>query len=315
VGSSGRVFPQALKASPLLRAWLARLRDQGVRLALRRNFLGWDAGGRLSFAGPDGKLEHIAADATVLALGGASWPKLGSDGQWVETLAARGVAVAPLRPANCGFAVAWSELFHARFAGAPLKNIALSHGGETARGEAVITSYGIEGGAVYALSASLREAAALGRATLLVDLRPDIPAETLARRLSTVRPGQSLSNVLRKAARLSPVESNLLREATGLAVPREPERLAALIKAVPLALDGPQPLERAISTAGGVAFEEVDGSFMLRKLPGVFAAGEMLDWEAPTGGYLLQGCFSTGMAAAHGALAWLDRAGRTRGAA
>jgi uncharacterized flavoprotein (TIGR03862 family) len=294
VGSSGRVFPEALKASPLLRAWLLRLAEQGVRLALRREFLGWDESGRLRFAGRGGALEHVAPDATILAMGGASWPKLGSDGGWAGMLAARGVAVAPLRPANCGFIADWSEPFRTRFAGAPLKNIALSFEGETARGEAMVTAYGIEGGAVYALSAPLRDATTRGRATLLVDLRPDIPAETLARRLSIPRPGQSLSNVLRKAARLSPVEINLLREATRLVVPREPERLAALIKAVPLLLLGPQSLERAISSAGGVAFEEVDESFMLRKMAGVFVAGEMLDWEAPTGGYLLQACFSTG---------------------
>jgi uncharacterized flavoprotein (TIGR03862 family) len=309
VGSSGRVFPRSLKASPLLRAWLARLAANGVRLASRRTWLGWDADGRLVFRLPDGSQETAAPDATVLALGGASWPRLGADGGWVGLLVAKGIAVAPLRPANCGFAVDWTEGFRARFAGQPLKNIALTWEGRSVRGEAVVTDYGIEGGAIYALSAALRDAIeARGPIDLRVDLRPDMTQADLVARLARARQRETLANVLRKAANLSPVAINLLREAIGPALPRDPGTLAALVKSVPLTLRAPQPLARAISTAGGIALDELDAHFMLRALPGVFAAGEMLDWEAPTGGYLLQACFATGRAAAEGALRWLGQA-------
>lgn len=305
VGSSGRVFPVALKASPLLRAWLARLAGLGVAIRTRHDWLGWDAAGGLRFRRGDGGAVTIRPDAAVLALGGASWPKLGADGSWVEVLAAHGVPVAPLRPANCGFIVAWSDLFRDRFAGQPLKNVALSFAGRRVRGEAVITGYGIEGGAVYALSAALRDAIDRdGEARLHVDLRADREATVLTRRLAARRPEESAANRLRKAAGLSPVAANLLREAAGGALPAEPAALAALIKQTPLRLVGTPPLDRAISTAGGIALEALDGHFMLRSLPGVFAAGEMLDWEAPTGGYLLQACFATGFAAAQGILAW-----------
>ena len=306
VGSSGRVFPRSLKASPLLRAWLNRLGASGVRLLSRRTWLGWDEAGHPVFRLPDASEETACPDATILALGGASWPRLGADGGWVGVLAARGIAVAPLRPANCGFAVDWTDSFRARFAGQPLKHIALTWDGHSVRGEAVVTDYGIEGGAIYALSAALRDAIeGRGPVSLEVDLRPDMTQAELAARLAKARQRETLANVLRKAANLAPVAINLLREAVGPALPRDPGALAALVKSVPLLLRAPQPLARAISTAGGIGLDALDAHFMLRALPGVFAAGEMLDWEAPTGGYLLQACFATGRAAAEGALHWL----------
>ncbi|MFO1148458.1 MAG: TIGR03862 family flavoprotein [Alsobacter sp.] len=305
VGTSGRVFPRAMKASPLLRAWLRRLEQLGVRTALRRRWTGWDGEGRLLFAGPDG-VEAVAADATLLALGGGSWPRLGSDGGWAAILAGLGVRISPLEPANSGFTVDWSEHFRSRFAGQPIKGAAYAAGGRRLKGEAVATARGIEGGAVYALSRDLREALAReGSATLLVDLRPDAPAEGLAARIAGAKPGQSLSSVLRKALGLSPAAAGLLREAYGAALPRDPGGLAAAAKAVPLRLSGTTGLDRAISTAGGVAWEEVDDALMLKRRPGLFLAGEMLDWEAPTGGYLLQACFATGAAAGRGMAGWL----------
>ncbi len=306
VGSSGRVFPAALKTSPLLRAWLARLERQGVQLRTRHEWTGWDEAGQLQFCLGNGGTATAGPTATILALGGASWPRLGADGSWVAELTRIGIAVTPLRPANCGFTVAWSELFRSRFAGQPLKRIVLSCAGATATGEAVVTETGLEGSAIYALSAVLRdEIAAHGPAVLQIDLRPDLAEGELTTRLGRSRPGQSQTNVLRKAAGLTPVAVNLMREGGGIALPREPERLAALIKAVPVLVTGPQPLARAISTAGGVALGELDGKLMLRVKPGVFAAGEMLDWEAPTGGYLLQATLASGVAAARGALHWL----------
>jgi uncharacterized flavoprotein (TIGR03862 family) len=297
VGTSGRVFPKALKASPLLRAWIARLEGRGVALNLRSTWTGWNAAGDLTFETPDGP-RALKPRATILALGGASWARLGSDGAWTPLLAARGSEVAPFRPANVGFTVGWTEVFKERFAGSPLKNIALSFEGRTARGDALAAGYGLEGGAVYALSAALRDAVeARGSATLEIDLRPDVPLEQLTARLSRPRGGQSLSSWLRKAAHLSPVEIGLLREAHGVALPVAPDALAAAIKAAPIVLTGVQGLERAISSAGGLSFEALDG-LELKDAPGVFVAGEMLDWEAPTGGYLLQACFATGVAAA-----------------
>jgi uncharacterized flavoprotein (TIGR03862 family) len=302
VGSSGRVFPKAFKASPLLRAWLARLERLGVRFVLRHRWEGWDRDGRLVFTGPSGETLRTEPDATVLALGGASWPRLGSDGAWTALLAGQGVAVAPLRPANMGFVTPWSDVLRGRFEGEPLKRIALSFGGATVRGEAIVTADGIEGGAVYALSGRLRDAVEReGRATLSVDLRPDLSVEALAGRLGVPRRGQSASTFLRKAAGLPPVAIALLREASPT-LPGGAAELARLVKAVPLVLTGVKPLERAISSAGGIAFEETDEHLMLRRLEGVFVAGEMLDWEAPTGGYLLQATFATGVAAAKGAL-------------
>jgi uncharacterized flavoprotein (TIGR03862 family) len=311
VGSSGRVFPVAFKASPLLRAWLRRLDAAGVQFAVRHRWTGWDENDRLLLRIPDGQ-RAVAANATVLALGGASWPRLGSDGAWVETLAAKGVAISPMRPANCGFTVAWSDIFRDRFEGEPLKGVALTLGPHTVRGEAIITRTGIEGGAIYAVSAELRNViASCVRAILHVALRPDLDPNDLTARLSAPRGKQSLSNFLRKAAQLSPVAIGLLQETaigSGTSLPSlSPASLARLINAVPIKLNGVAPIARAISTAGGILFDELDANFMIRRLPGVFAAGEMLDWEAPTGGYLLQASFATGAAAGNGALNWLSR--------
>jgi hypothetical protein len=307
IGSSGRVFPVTMKASPLLRAWLGRLRGRGVRFALHHRWTGWDGAGRLSFSGPAGAELMIEPDLTILAVGGASWPSLGSDGSFVAPLKDAGVAVVPLCPANCGFLAPWSDHFRSRFEGQPLKRIRLSFGGASARGEALITATGIEGGAVYAVSAPIRDAiTAEGEATIAVDLRPDLAADALAARLHGRRGKQSLSSFLRAAGRLPPVAVGLLHEAalsSGASLGTlSPDDLARLIKAVPLRLTGAAPLARAISTAGGVSLDEVDQDFMLRRRPGVFVAGEMLDWEAPTGGYLLQACLATGAAAARGAL-------------
>ncbi len=305
VGSSGRVFPKAFKASPLLRAWLARLEESGVRFALRHRWQGWDEEGRLVLTDATGQPVKVKPAATILALGGASWPRLGSDGSWVEILSRHGIAISPLRPANMGFTCPWSEIMRSRFAGEPLKRIALTFDDTTVKGEAVVTADGIEGGAVYALSARLRDAIEQdGSALLRIDLRPDLSLESLQRKLDTPRKGQSASTFLRKSAGLSPVGIALLREASP-ALPAEPEALARLIKAVPLTLTGTKSLDRAISSAGGVPFSELDRHLMLRRMPGVFVAGEMLDWEAPTGGYLLQATFATGLAAAKGVLARL----------
>lgn len=311
IGTSGRVFPQAFKASPLLRAWLRRLDSTGVQFALRHRWTGWDSGNQLLFQTPDGP-RAVDPGATVLALGGASWPRLGSDGLWTEVLAAKGVTISPLRPANSGFTVAWSDIFRDRFEGQPLKGVALMFGAHTVRGEAIITRTGVEGGAVYALSAELREAiSSSGQATLRIVLRPDLDQNDLAARLSAPKGKQSLSNFLRKAAHLSPVAIGLLQEAakaSGVSLASlSPADLARLINAVLVTLKGTAPIARAISTAGGISFDELDADFMLRRLPGVFAAGEMLDWEAPTGGYLLQASFATGAAAGRGALKWLNR--------
>ena len=309
VGSSGRVFPTSLKTSPLLRTWLLRLGNLGVAVRLRHRWQGWDEAGRLRFATPDGE-QLIAPTATILTLGGASWPKLGSDARWVPWLRERGVTVTPLRPSNCGFIATWSEVFR-RFEGAPLKRIAVSFAGRSARGEAVVTRDGLEGGAIYALSSTIRDAIERdGAATIAIDLMPDVNASKLAERLSGPRGKQSLSNFLRKATHLSPAALSLIREAA-LAQDRSlaalnAQALAGLIKAVPVRLTGVQPIATAISTAGGVSFSELDANFMLRRLPGVFVAGEMLDWDAPTGGYLLQASFATGAAAGRGALAWLQ---------
>jgi uncharacterized flavoprotein (TIGR03862 family) len=309
VGSSGRVFPKAMKASPLLRAWLARLASMGVAFRMRHHWLGWDDQGRLAFAAPDECLS-VTADATVLALGGASWPRLGSDGDWVALLGEAGISITPLQPTNCGVLVAWSDVFRDRFAGQPLKRLQLSLGARRERGEAIITEAGLEGGAIYALSAPVREALATGgEAILHIDLRPDVTLTDLQQRVAAPRGKQSLATFLRKAGHLSPIEIGLLHEAA-MAMPGRlaglsPESLAALIKAVPVRVSGLAPIARAISTAGGITFDAIDDSFMLRRKPGVFVAGEMLDWEAPTGGYLLQACFATGAAAAKGALAWL----------
>lgn len=303
-GSSGRVFPKAMKASPLLRAWLGRLAELGVEVRTRSRLVARRDGAWV-FGTPDG--ERIETpDAVVLALGGASWPRLGSDGSWRDWLEAEGVAVVPFRPSNVGFDVAWSEVFSDRFAGQPLKPVALIHGDRTVRGEAMVTRYGLEGGTIYALSADLRDAVEReGTAALTVDLRPDLTVEALAVRLAKPRGKDSVTNWLRKAAGLSAVTVGLLREIPG-EMPTGAEKLAKRIKSVRLTLTGVQGLARAISSAGGVRLDQVDEGLMLKALPGVFVAGEMLDWEAPTGGYLLQASMASGVVAAEGVVRWLE---------
>lgn len=308
VGSSRRVFPKSMKSSPLLRAWLKRLGDLGVKPHTRHRWTGWNDAGALTFETPNGAVA-ASADVTLLALGGASWPKLGSTGAWAPILEAKGVKISPLRPANCGFDVSWSEIFANRFAGEPLKNVTLTFEGKAVRGDAMVTTQGLEGGAIYALSAGPREAIARdGHATIHIDLRPDTALDALTARLERPRGKQSMSNHLRKAAGLTPLAIGLLREAAGKDLPQDPATLATLIKAVPVKLTATRPIERAISSAGGVSAGAVNAALMLRNMDGVFVAGEMLDWEAPTGGYLLQACFATGVAAARGMLLKLENA-------
>jgi uncharacterized flavoprotein (TIGR03862 family) len=313
VGSSGRVFPADMKAAPLLRALLHRLRAAGVGFHMRHRWCGWNADGALIFATPQGE-RALRPDAVVLALGGGSWARLGSTGAWVPVLAARGVRVAPLRPANCGFDVAWSEHFRARYAGYPVKAVMLSHtdvdGVEQCRqGEFIVTATGIEGGLVYALSAALRDQIeAAGAALLHIDLAPGRSLERLTAELSRGRGSSSMANHLRRYAGIEGVKAGLLREFLPREALADPARVAAAIKTLPLQLIAPRPLDEAISSAGGVVFEDLDERLMLRALPGVFCAGEMLDWEAPTGGYLLTACFASGYAAGAGAANWLQDA-------
>ncbi len=305
VGSSGRVFPTGMKAAPLLRAWLHRLRGAGVRFHVRHRWLGWDAAGALRFVTAEGE-RTVQAAAVVLALGGGSWARLGSDGAWVPLLRQRGVDVAPLLPANCGFDVAWSEHFRSRYAGEPVKPVVASFAGQRRQGELTVTEYGVEGGMIYALSAALRDAiSAQGQALLHLDLVPgrDLPQLTAA--LSRPRGRDSLAKHLHRCAGISGVKAGLLREFAAAEELVSPARLAAALKSLPVPLTAPRPLDEAISSAGGVRFEALDESLMLRELPGVFCAGEMLDWEAPTGGYLLTACFASGLAAGKGVLAWL----------
>lgn len=309
VGSSGRVFPRSFRATPLVRAWLSRLADLGVRIERRARWTGWsDDGLRLDVGGVE---TVVPADVTVFALGGASWPRLGSDAGWVEPFTERGVAVAPLRPANVGMRVGWSDRFADRFAGTPLKHVTVSvrgRPGPVGQGDAMVTRAGIEGGPVYAIGAAARGALdAAGTCVLDVDLRPALTVDQLADRLQRRRPKDSGSSWLRRTLALDPVGIALLRESAAGALPTDPAATAALVKAVPVVVVDTMPIEKAISTAGGIAWAEVDEALMLRRLPGMFVAGEMLDWEAPTGGYLLQASFSTGVVAAHGALAWLER--------
>jgi uncharacterized flavoprotein (TIGR03862 family) len=313
VGSSGRVFPKAFKASPLLRAWLRRLDEAGVILETRHRWLGWSDGGAMRFATPDGEIE-VKADAVVLACGGASWPKLGSDGAWADVLRAAKIDVAPLKPSNAGFTVAWSDVFRDRFAGQPLKRIAVRAGddGDWVRGELMITRDGLEGGAIYALSGVLREAIEKdGAASITLALRPDLANEKLVQRLAQPRGKQSFSNFLRKALTLSPAEIGLLHEAA-LATGRKlaaftPDELAAFLNTVPLRLTGSAGLSRAISTAGGVRFGDLTSELSLRAHENVFVAGEMLDLDAPTGGYLLTASLATGANAGRGAIKFLNR--------
>ena len=312
VGSSGRVFPRAMKAAPLLRAWLHRLRGAGLHIHARHRWLGWDDAGALRFATPEGE-KTVHAGAVVLALGGGSWARLGSDAAWVPLLTARGVAIAPLLPANCGFDIAWSEHFRARFAGQPVKTVVAAYTdaqGVTHRrqGEFTVTDHGVEGGLIYALSAGLRDTiTAQGSVTLLLDLAPDRDAARVLAEVAHPRGSRSLSSHLQSRTGIKGVKAGLLREALSREDYANPGRLAAAIKALPLTLTAPRPLDEAISSAGGVRFEALDEGLMLRDLPGVFCAGEMLDWEAPTGGYLLTACFATGRAAGQGALDWLNK--------
>lgn len=294
VGSSGRVFPVGIKASPLLRAWLARLGEGGATLHTRHRWTGWGERGALVFYTPEGET-RVEADATILALGGASWSRLGSDGAWTDILAARGVEIEPFAPSNCGFVVAWSARILAAQEGAPVKGVALSAGGRTQRGDFVITRAGIESGAVYPLSAALRqELAGRGAATLLVDLLLDTEEGALAARLTSASAKDSVSNRLRKAARLDATKIALLNEVTRGAPPKDPVALARLIKALPLTLTGTAPMDTAISTAGGVAWSALDERLVLKAVPGTYCVGEMVAWDAPTGGYLLTACLAMG---------------------
>lgn len=302
VGSSGRVFPRRLKASPLLRAWLARLAVMGVTLKLGHRWLGWTVDGALVFE-YGGHEVTVRPGATLLATGGASWARLGSDGTWRDLLEQHGVGVVPFAPSNSGVEVAWSAHM-LRHEGQPLKRVAVTVAGRTQRGELVLSRTGLEGGALYALAPELRHCLADAGTTLIhIDLRPDATAAELAGRLGAPRAKQSTANLLRKQLKLTPAAIALLNEAGRL--PQEPHAIAARIKAVPVRIDGLGRIDRAISTAGGLPFGALDDHFMIRSLPGVFAAGEMLDWDAPTGGYLLQACFATGIAAADGLAAYL----------
>jgi len=309
VGTSGRVFPSDMKAAPLLRAWLKRLRDAGVVIHTRHRWLGWNDQGALRIGYPQGELA-ITPDATILALGGGSWARLGSDGAWLPWLAERAVDIAPLQAANCGFEVAaWSDLLKQKFAGAPLKNIALSLPGQAPRlGEFVLTESGVEGSLVYAWSGQVREAINRdGSATLLLDLLPNRTVDKVAQALTKPRGSRSMAKHLHGQLGLDGVKAALLRELTGPEVFADPQQLAAAIKALPIVLVRPRPLDEAISSAGGVRFEALDEGLMLKQVPGVFCAGEMLDWEAPTGGYLLTACFASGKKAGLGVLEWLGR--------
>lgn len=303
VGTSGRVFPKEMKAAPLLRAWLRRLREAGVHLHMRHRWQGWAHNGDLVFEAPHGAVAR-SADVVVLALGGASWPQLGSDGAWTKILAEKGVSIAPLKPSNCGFDVGWSEHFRDRFAGAPVKPAAV--GGR--QGEFIVTATGVEGGLVYAVSAAARaEIETHGVSFLHVDLRPDRSTQDLQSALSRPRGRASFATYLRKGAGLEGVKAGLVRELVADPDRASPSALAAAIKALPIPLRAPRPIDEVISSAGGAPFEALDEHLMLRARPGVFLAGEMLDWDAPTGGYLLTACLATGRAAGAGAAAWLAR--------
>ncbi|MBO9099127.1 MULTISPECIES: TIGR03862 family flavoprotein [unclassified Rhizobium] len=306
VGSSGRVFPRAMKASPLLRAWLKRLQAAGVTILARHRWIGFADNGHV-FETPEGK-RTLPSDATLLAFGGASWPRLGSDGQWTTALADSGVEIAPFRPANCGFDVEWSEDIVTRFAGAPLKSVTATSDAGTSPGEFVIGQHGIEGSLVYAHAAALRDRLErTGRASLTIDLAPGRNANRLAKDLARQGAKASLSNRLRKAAGIEGVKTALLREFVPAADLADPDRLPGWIKALPIPVLRPRPIAEAISSAGGIAWAAIDEDYMLKARPGTFVAGEMIDWEAPTGGYLLTACFATGRAAATGLDAWLKR--------
>jgi uncharacterized flavoprotein (TIGR03862 family) len=310
VGTSGRIFPTDLKAAPLLRAWLRRLRKAGVQFHVRHRWFGWDGQGRLRFATPQGA-RSIEADAVVLAMGGGSWPKLGSDAAWIPILDERRVPIAPLQPANCGFDVKWTDHFRTKFAGHPVKSVGVivktvEDAVIRRQGEFVIADTGVEGGVIYAVSAALRDViAAKGVATLRLDLAPDREVQRLIKDLSRPRGKHTMATHLERRAGIAGVKAGLLREVVPKAEFADPVRLGAAVKSLPLRLVAARPLEEAISTAGGVRFEGLDEQLMFRRLPGVFGAGEMLDWEAPTGGYLLTACLATGRAAGAGALTWI----------
>ena len=311
IGSSGRVFPTDMKAAPLLRAWLKRLRDAGVTFHMRHRWLDWDDKHTLRFATPEGEMK-VQADAVVLALGGASWARLGSDGAWLPLLAQHGIDATPLKPANCGFDIAWSAHFQEHFAGQPVKSVIANciaiDGSEIKRqGECVITSTGIEGGLIYALSAPLREQIAQnGSATLHLDLAPGKTFERVLAEVSAGRGSRSMSSHLQSKVGITGVKAGLLRECASKEDYADPKKLAQAIKALPLKLIATRPIDEAISSAGGVLFEALDEQLMAQNMPGLFCAGEMLDWEAPTGGYLLTACFASGRSAGLGAAAWLQ---------
>lgn len=306
VGTSGRVFPTVMKASPLLRAWLVRLEAQGVTIRTRHRWTGF-SGDRLVVATPEGEVP-VKADAVLLALGGASWPRLGSDAAWVPVLAAKGVALDPFRPANCGFDVDWSDLFRQRFAGEALKSVITISAAGAFQGEFVVTQNGVEGSVIYAHSAALRDRLEqTGKASLVVDLAPGRTVERLSLDLAKLGRKESFANRLRKAGGLSAVKVGLLREIFPDIAAMPDDLVAARIKHAEIPLLRPRPIAEAISSAGGIVWGGLDENYMLKRLPGVFAAGEMLDWEAPTGGYLLTACFATGKAAAKGMDAWLER--------
>ncbi len=304
VGTSGRIFPVAMKASPLLRAWIRRLDAQGVTIRTRHRWQGFSDGGHL-FETPEGNL-IIRPDAALLALGGQSWPRLGSDGRWVDWLRNEAVTVHDFQPANCGFDVEWSAVFRERFAGAAVKSVVATSPAGSTQGEFVVTKHGIEGSLVYAHAAALRDALTSGqRAALIVDLMPGRTLERIERDLARQDAKTSLANRLRKGAGLDGVKANLVREFGDDADLRDPARLARLIKALPITVVAPRPIAEAISSAGGIAWDGIDEHYMLKQRPGLFVAGEMIDWEAPTGGYLLTACFATGRAAARGIVDWL----------
>jgi len=307
-GPTGRVFPEMMKASPLLRAWLVRLQEAGAVLHPKHRWQGWNADGALVFDAPEGPVT-VAPDATVLALGGASWKRLGSDGAWGPLLEAKGAQTVPFGPSNCGFLVDWSNHMKEKFAGAPVKSVRLSVDGQETRSECVITQRGVESGGIYTLSAALVDGLRRdGTATLLVDLLPDMDVPAIVAKLERPRGKQSMSNHLRKSLGISGVKLALLHEAVHGVLPDHAVTLARLIKAVPIQITGTAPLDEAISTTGGVAWDALDQALMLRELPGVFCAGEMIDWDAPTGGYLITACMASGKAAGDGAADWLQKA-------
>lgn len=307
VGTSGRVFPAGMKASPLLRAWLKRLDEAGVKVHLRYKWLGWNDDKSLKFSTPAGE-KNINVDAVVLALGGGSWSRLGSDGAWVPWLEQVGVKVAALKPSNCGFDVNWSPHFRDHFDGHPIKSVVLLFGSFRQQGEFIVTKEGVEGGLIYAASALIRdEIYAKGNAVISLDTAPDRSLEWLTKRLSQPRGSRSMASHLERTVGIKGVKAGLLREFVSKEDFANPQRLAYSIKHLPIPLIAPRPLDEAISSAGGAMFESLDENLMLRSMPGVFCAGEMLDWEAPTGGYLLTACFASGYVAGLGVLQWLNR--------